>query len=142
MRRSPPSGDRADPWLTSAADLQLAVERDELRVHYLPIVGLTDGLVIGVEALARWHRADRVLDTQLFLDLAEKTGYIVEIGRRVMQRACDDVTEWNEAHPERAPLRLAINLSLHQLTEPDAVEQLGRRCSRRAGSTLSSCPSR
>lgn len=107
-----------------AADLQLAVERDELRVHYLPIVGLTDGLVIGVEALARWHRADRVLDTQLFLSLAEKTGAIVEIGRWVMHRACEDVTKWNQTHPERAPLRLAINLSLHQLTEPDAVDQL------------------
>jgi PAS domain S-box-containing protein len=106
------------------ADLQLAVERDELRVHYLPIVGLSDGLVIGVEALARWHRADRVLDTQLFLALAEKTGAIVQIGRWVMQRACEDVMRWNSAHPDRSPLRLAINLSLHQLTEPDAVEQL------------------
>ncbi len=109
-----------------SADLQLAVERDELRVHYLPIVSLTDGLVIGVEALARWHRADRVLDTQLFLALAEKTGAIVQIGRRVMERACEDVTRWNATHPDRAPLRLAVNLSLHQLTEPDAVEQLER----------------
>ncbi len=107
-----------------AADLQRAVERNELRVHYLPIVGLTDGQVIGVEALARWHRADRVLDTQLFLSLAEKTGAIVEIGRWVMQRACEDVSRWNAEHPERAPLRLAINLSLHQLTEPDAVDQI------------------
>ncbi|MGQ0433995.1 MAG: EAL domain-containing protein [Microthrixaceae bacterium] len=115
-----------DPTPDLAADLQLAVERDEVHVHYLPIVGLTEGLVIGVEALARWHRADRVLDTQLFLGLAEKTGAIVPIGRRVMQRACEDVTRWNAAHPERNPLRLAVNLSLHQLTEPDAVAQLER----------------
>ncbi len=107
-----------------AADLQLAVEREELRVHYLPMVDLADGTVIGVEALARWHRADRVLDTQLFLALAEKTGAIVEIGRWVMRRACEDVTTWNQAWPDRAPLRLAVNLSLHQLTEPAAVERL------------------
>ena len=107
-----------------AADLQLAVERDELRVHYLPIVGLADGIVIGAEALARWQRADRVLDAEVFLALAEKTGSIVPIGRRVMQQACEDVTRWNAEHPDRAALRLAVNLSLHQLTEPDAVEQL------------------
>lgn len=107
-----------------AADLQLAVEREELRVHYLPMVDLADGRVIGVEALARWHRVDRVLDTQLFLALAEKTGAIVEIGRWVMRRACEDVTAWSLVHPDRAPLRLAVNLSLHQLTEPEAVSQL------------------
>ena len=114
----------ADSDLSS--DLQLALERDELRVHYLPIVGLNDGLVLGVEALARWHRDDRVLDTQLFLALAEKTGLIVQIGRHVMQKACQDVMAWNAAHPDRAPLRLAVNLSLHQLTEPDAFAQLER----------------
>ncbi len=106
-----------------AADLLLAVERDEVRVHYLPIVGLRDGRVIGVEALARWHRADRVLDTQLFLGLAEKTGCIVEIGHLVMQRACEAVARWNAANPGRPPLRLAVNLSLHQLA-PDAVDRM------------------
>lgn len=107
-----------------AADLQRAIERDELRVHYLPIVGLRDGRVIGVEALARWHRGDRMVDTQQFVSLAEKTGAIVPIGRWVMERACQDVTAWSAEHPDRAPLRLAVNLSLHQLTEPDAVGHL------------------
>lgn len=115
-----------DSVLDAGADLQLALERDEVRVHYLPIVGLDDGRVIGVEALARWHRADRVLDTQLFLALAEKTGSIVQIGRRVMQRACTAVSRFNSDNADRPPLRLAVNLSLHQLTEPDAVDQLER----------------
>jgi PAS domain S-box-containing protein len=106
------------------ADLQGAVERDELRVHYLPIVALADGQVIGVEALARWHHDGRILDTQQFIALAEKTGRMVEIGRWVMRRACDDVARWSREHPDRMPLRLAVNLSLHQLSAPDAVEHL------------------
>jgi PAS domain S-box-containing protein len=113
-----------------AADLHHAIEREELRVHYLPIVGLGDGRVIGVEALARWHRGDRMVDTQQFVSLAEKTGAIVPIGRWVMERACQDVTAWSTEHPDRAPLRLAVNLSLHQLTEPDAVEHLARMLER------------
>ena len=113
-----------------ADDLSHAVERDELRVHYLPIVGLADGRVIGVEALARWHRGDRMLDTQQFLSLAEKTGEIVPIGRWVMERACQDVTAWNAHHPSRPALRLAVNLSLHQLTEPDAVDHLASMLAR------------
>lgn len=107
-----------------AADLRHAVEREELRVHYLPIVGLGDGRVIGVEALARWHRGDRMVDTGQFVSLAEKIGAIVPIGRWVMERACQDVKAWDTGHAGRPPLRLAVNVSLHQLTEPDAVEHL------------------
>jgi len=107
-----------------AVELQAAVERDEMRVHYLPTVGLADGLVIGVEALARWQRDDRVLATQEFLDLAEKTGHIVQIGQWVMRRACCDVALWNAQHAGRTPLRLAVNVSLRQLTDPDAVARV------------------
>jgi PAS domain S-box-containing protein len=95
-----------------------------LEVHYLPIVGLGDGQVIGVEALARWLRDGVALDTGRVVALAEKTGGIVQIGREVIQRACQDVATWNADHPERVPLRLAVNVSLHQLTETDAVARL------------------
>ena len=106
------------------ADLAEAVARDEMRVHYLPLVRLSDGRTIGVEALARWCRDGRLLDTQQFLHLAEKTGHILGIGRWVMERACRDVAGWNAEHPGSEPLRLAVNVSLHQLTEPDAVDHL------------------
>jgi PAS domain S-box-containing protein len=95
-----------------------------LEVHYLPIVGLGDGQVIGVEALARWVQDGVHLDTGRVVAVAEKTGGIVEIGRRVIGRACREVVAWNAAHPDRAPLRLSVNVSLHQLTEADAVAAL------------------
>jgi PAS domain S-box-containing protein len=109
------------PATELSVDLEAALARGEMRVHYLPTVGLADGLVTGVEALARWQRDDRVLATQEFLDLAEKTGQIVEIGRWVMERACREVALWNAQHRDRTPLRLAVNVSLRQLTEPGAV---------------------
>jgi EAL domain-containing protein (putative c-di-GMP-specific phosphodiesterase class I) len=95
-----------------------------LEVHYLPIVGLGDGQVIGVEALARWAKDGVHLDTGRIIAVAEKTGGIVEIGRRVIGRACREVVTWNAAHPDRVPLRLSVNVSLHQLTEADAVASL------------------
>ncbi len=121
---SAPPAPEAQPTGTLATDVHRALERDELRVHYLPIIGLADGTVIGVEALARWHRGGRMLDTGEFLELAEKTGRIVQIGRWVMEHACHDVAAWNAEHGDRAPLRLAVNLSLRQLVDPDAVEHI------------------
>lgn len=106
------------------AGLDRAVERGEMRVHYLPTVSLGDGSVIGVEALARWQLGDRLLATWEYLEVAEKTGHIVSIGRWVMDRACQEVAAWNAQHRDRPPLRLAVNVSLHQLTEPAAVERV------------------
>ena len=113
-----------EPVAGLAASLDGALERGEMRVHYLPTVDLADAMVIGVEALARWQREGRVLDTQEYLEVAERTGLIVPIGRWVMSRACREVAEWNVAHPELRPLRLAVNLSLCQITEPDSVDRI------------------
>lgn len=106
------------------ADLSTALERDEVRVHYLPVISLSEGNVVGVEALARWHRADEVLDAGQFIDLALKTGSIVQIGRHVMEQACRDVGGWTADNPGQPPVRLCLNISLHQLLEPDAVTHI------------------
>jgi PAS domain S-box-containing protein len=104
-----------------AADLSQAVERDEIRVHYLPIVSLELGVVLGVEALARWHRPDGVLDMSEFLEQALRTGQIVAIGRYAMEQACREVAAWNKDHPGEPPLRLSLNVSLQQLRDPSVV---------------------
>lgn len=105
-------------------DLNGALARNELRVHYLPMVSLEARRVEGVEALVRWDRGHVVLDARRFLDLAERTGQIVPIGRWTMAVACEDVARWNRSHPDQPPLRLAVNMSLRQLIEPDAIAQL------------------
>ena len=95
-----------------------------LEVHYLPIVGLVDGAVTGVEALARWCTDGQVIEAEVFLELAERSGAIVAIGRHVVEVACARVASWNADHVQRAPLRLSVNLSLAQALEADVVDHL------------------
>jgi len=106
------------------AHLGRALEEGQIRVHFLPIVALATGTVTGVEALARWHREDDVVDAEWFLPSAVRSGLIIPLGRHVVEEACASVAEWNGRHPDRAPLRVAVNLSLDQLVAVDSVEHL------------------
>jgi EAL domain-containing protein (putative c-di-GMP-specific phosphodiesterase class I) len=106
-----------------AVDLLRAVERGEIRVHYLPIVSLRDLSVVGVEALARWHREDELLEAGEFLVPALKTGAIADIGRHVMWESCAALARWNDLNPGR-PLTVSVNASLHQLLAPEAADEV------------------
>jgi PAS domain S-box-containing protein len=79
-----------------------------------------------VEALARWRHGGRLLDTGEFLALAERTGQIVEIGSWVTAEACRQVARWNTAHPDRRPLRLAVNISARELARPSGPADIER----------------
>lgn len=105
-------------------DLRQALEQGQIRVHYLPTVALATGTASGVEALARWHRGEEVLDAHSFLPLAVASGLIIPLGRRVVEDACEAVAGWNACHRDRPPLRVAVNLSLDQLLAEDSVEHL------------------
>lgn len=106
-----------------AQDLASAVAAGEVEVHYLPIVDLSDGMVTGVEALARWCTDGQVIEAEVFLELAERSGAMVAIGRHVVEVACARVARWNADHAER-PLRISVNLSWAQVVEPDLVDHL------------------
>jgi PAS domain S-box-containing protein len=96
-----------------AADLRHALDFDELRLHYLPIVEFGTGRVVGVEALVRWQRGPGdVLPPDAFLDLAERSGQLIELGRWVLEHALGDVTAVDPR------LRLSVNLSLPELLAP------------------------
>ena len=105
--------------------LQEAVRDDRVDLHYQPVVDLSDGATVGVEALARWH--DRELGPvppDLFIPLAESSGLIVDLGRRVLERACRETTAWSD-HPD-ADLVVAVNVSPVQLREPGFVDDVRR----------------
>jgi diguanylate cyclase len=93
--------------------LRHAVERDELLLHFQPCVDTLSGALMGTEALVRWRpRRGPVLGPDEFIPLADETGLILEIGRWVLQRACQQNRTWQLAG--KSNLVVAINVSAVQ----------------------------
>ncbi|HEX2252217.1 MAG TPA: EAL domain-containing protein [Thermoanaerobaculia bacterium] len=104
--------------------LRRALERDELVLHYQPIVSLVDGTIDVLEALVRWRHPQRgLLAPSAFLSVAQETGLLVDVGRWVLDTACHDLFEWQRTRPE-----LGVNVNLHavELVQPDLVDRVGR----------------
>ena len=116
FRRSPISPIDLD------TDLRRALDRNEMQIHYQPIISLRDGVISGFEALLRWkHRIRGNISPSEFIPLAEETGLIYELGQWVLHQACLQTLYWNnEREPEKA-LELSINLSGRQFADPNLV---------------------
>jgi EAL domain-containing protein (putative c-di-GMP-specific phosphodiesterase class I) len=108
----------ADRRLQLATELRRAVDGDQLRLHFQPELNLSDGRVIGVEALVRWeHPTHGTVPPGEFIPLAEESGLIVEVGRWVLREACRVVAAWGH-DPVLGRLSVAVNVSGRQLREP------------------------
>jgi diguanylate cyclase (GGDEF)-like protein len=93
-------------------DLRRAIERQEFRVHYQPIVDLQDGRTAGFEALVRWQHPERgLLAPSEFIGLAEHTGLIVPICTWVLTEACRQLQAWRHAWPARVRLGMSMNFT-------------------------------
>jgi len=100
------------------ADLRLALERDELTLHYQPTVDLAGGDITGFEALVRWRHPTRGMVSPLdFIGIAETTGLIVPLGRWVLTEACRQAVEWGAGRTRR--LKMAVNVSVRQFDHGD-----------------------
>jgi diguanylate cyclase (GGDEF)-like protein/PAS domain S-box-containing protein len=100
-----------------SASMPAALERGEFFVEYQPLVRLSDGVIIGVEALVRWrHPRFGVLGPDNFIGMAEETGLIVPLGRWVLREACQQAAEWHRTIPDRAPL-VSVNLAVRQMRD-------------------------
>jgi diguanylate cyclase (GGDEF)-like protein/PAS domain S-box-containing protein len=107
--------------------LRWAIERDELRVFYEPLIDLATDRIVGLEALVRWQHPTRGLVLPLsFIPLAEETGLILPIGRWVLQTACRQARLWQLTFPADPPLTISVNLSARQFAQPDLVEQVAQ----------------
>ena len=116
---------RAVAQLTLESELRRAVEREELRVHYQPIVDAIRGEVLGFEALVRWAHPDRGLVSPAeFIPLAEETGLINDIGHWVLTEACRQLQAWRREFPQRPDLSMSVNLSAKQFLQPNLVERI------------------
>jgi diguanylate cyclase (GGDEF)-like protein len=105
-------------------ELRQAIENDQIEVAYQPLVQVATGRIVGYEALARWHGPDgTAIDPADFVPIAEETGLIVALGRRVLERACAEVADWRTL-PGGEGLVLGVNVSHRQLSEPNFPVEL------------------
>ncbi|HEY5790750.1 MAG TPA: EAL domain-containing protein [Gammaproteobacteria bacterium] len=106
-------------------ELRRALRQQELRLHYQPIVDAGDGQLVGVEALVRWqHPEEGLLPPAAFLEIAEESGLIIELGQRVLDTGLAQLRAWREAGLPVPPL--TVNLSPRQLRDPGLVPHLQR----------------
>jgi diguanylate cyclase (GGDEF)-like protein/PAS domain S-box-containing protein len=109
--------------LKTGNDLHRALDRDELVLHYQPIIDLRTGRVIGFEALLRWSHPERgLLSPADFIPFAEETGLIVPIGAWALETACAQTAHWQrvrdaEASTRRHPLSISVNLAARQVAD-------------------------
>ena len=104
-------------------DLRRALERDELTLHYQPLVSLRDRAMVSVEALVRWDHPERGRISPVdFIPVAEENGLIEPIGRWVLEHACRQAAEWCRARPDVAPLTMSVNLSAAQVANRALAE--------------------
>ncbi len=104
-------------------DLRRALELNEFRIHYQPIVALGNGETTGLEALIRWQHPRRgLVPPDDFIPLAEETGLIVPIGEWVLRTACSQMKAWQKEG--LASFRISVNVSTVQLRQADFVDMV------------------
>lgn len=107
--------------LALESSLRHALERNEFRLHYQPIIDTVSQRIVGVEALVRWQHPDMGMVGPLqFIPIAEETGLIADIGRWVLETACRQGVVWRELGHI---LNISVNLSPRQLNEPDLITE-------------------
>jgi diguanylate cyclase (GGDEF)-like protein len=109
-------------------DLRRALEREEFRVYYQPIVSLADGHIVELEALVRWQHPERgLVPPDAFIPVAEETGLIVPLGQWVLEQACRQARTWQDASSAGGtPLVMSVNLSARQFQQPTLLADIER----------------
>jgi diguanylate cyclase (GGDEF)-like protein len=106
-------------------DLRRAFEADEFELYYQPKMDLSTGTIVGVEALLRWHHAERGwIPPDKFIPVAEETGMIVAIGDWVIRESCKQIKTWANIGLEH--LSIAVNVSVQQFAKEDFVDSVLR----------------
>ncbi|QAU32987.1 bifunctional diguanylate cyclase/phosphodiesterase [Janthinobacterium sp. 17J80-10] len=114
---------KAQTRIELETQLRHALERNELSVHYQPVVDSYTGDLISVEALLRWQNLKfGEIPPERFIPLAEETGLIVPIGNWVLNTACQDIQNWMEQTGKK--IKLAVNLSPRQFVGEDFINSV------------------
>jgi diguanylate cyclase (GGDEF)-like protein len=103
--------------LRTETELRQAIDHGRLRVYYQPILAVATGRPVAIEALVRWEHPERGLIAPLdFVPIAEETGLIIELGRHVLEAACEQGASWQRRYDPR--LQMFVNVSGCQLANP------------------------
>jgi diguanylate cyclase (GGDEF)-like protein/PAS domain S-box-containing protein len=117
---------RAVDRLELQEDLRRAIERDDIRTFYQPIIRLADLSVVAVEALARWRHPDRgPVPPTAFIPIAEETGLIAALGEAILGQSAAQVHGWRQ-DADLATLQMSVNLSPRQLADPTLPDRIRR----------------
>jgi diguanylate cyclase (GGDEF)-like protein/PAS domain S-box-containing protein len=104
--------------------LRLALERNELLLHFQPLVSIVSGRIVGFEALVRWQHPEKgLVMPATFIPVAEETGIILPLGERVLRNACARLKAW---HGTGLDLRISVNFSARQFRERSLVHTVER----------------
>ncbi|MDQ3928894.1 MAG: EAL domain-containing protein, partial [Chloroflexota bacterium] len=118
---------RAWERLQMEIDLRRALERNELTLYYQLVVDLASGAVRELEALVRWMHPQRgIVSPAEFIPVAEETGLILPIGQWVLEQACRQVKQWQDALPPGQALRISVNLSPKQFKHHALADEIVR----------------
>ena len=106
-------------------DLRKAVLRNELILHYQPIVSFDSGTLYGFEALLRWQHPEKgLIYPDKFISIAEETGLIVPIGEWVIAEACSQLYDWQLRFSDTLNLKMSVNIASQQIKETNFLEKL------------------
>jgi len=107
-------------------DLRKAVELNQFRVYYQPIVSLCTGRIVGFETLSRWQRPEGLVMPGEFIAVADETGIILAINRQLLDEACRQVRSWQALFPSDPPLTVNVNITSKQFAQPDLASQIDK----------------
>jgi diguanylate cyclase (GGDEF)-like protein/PAS domain S-box-containing protein len=123
----PSMRERATERLEIIMGLRRAVEANQLRLRYQPLVSLPERRVVGFESLVRWQHPDRgLLQPAEFIPVAEESDLILEVGEWVLREACRQMADWQERLAPDPPLTIGVNVSARQMNDPGFAELVRR----------------
>jgi EAL domain-containing protein (putative c-di-GMP-specific phosphodiesterase class I) len=122
-----------DPAMHAAAvkrllletDLRKALELNEFKVHYQPIVSLQTGRITGFEALTRWQRPSGMVPPMEFIAVADETALILPMNRALMREASQQLVSWHAQFPSDPPLTMSVNITPKQFAQPELAAEIG-----------------
>ncbi|MHB8145821.1 MAG: sensor domain-containing protein [Vulcanimicrobiaceae bacterium] len=112
--------------LNLSSELHHALRSGQVFPVYQPIVSLSTGRCVAIEALARWRRDDSMVPPKEFIALAEDSGLIIPLGVHILKSACETVLGWMRRHPDEERIGLRVNVSGRQVIGPSFVPDIQR----------------